>query len=224
MPTADRDKSHLNGNMFPTGSLNCTGRDLALNPTLIDTPFDLEGSLISPALIPGVDDDPVVLSVLCSPSNDLDGVATELRSLGVAVNARFVAREVRVYGKGTSDGAVLENVRLNLRDAREGVSCAGGLLVIRVLARELRLGARALARWCAVLRGWAGRILLGRHVVSARRKCVWQAGRTVGLSIVATGDDTGVSKPLPSHTRLATVAAKREALRQTTASGGIFRR
>lgn len=39
--------------------------------------LDFEGALISPGAVPGVDSEPVVLAVLVSPSDNLDGMATE---------------------------------------------------------------------------------------------------------------------------------------------------
>ncbi len=51
---------------------------------------DSEDSVVSPGLVPGVDDDPMV----SSPTNDFDGVSSESLSSSVTVNSSFVRNEV----------------------------------------------------------------------------------------------------------------------------------
>jgi len=48
---------------------------------------DLEGSHIAPGVVPGVDTEPVVLTVLRAPADRLDSVATEGRASLVGVDA-----------------------------------------------------------------------------------------------------------------------------------------
>jgi len=48
---------------------------------------DLEGAHIAPGVVPGVDTEPVVFTVLSAPADRLDGMATEGRASLVRVDA-----------------------------------------------------------------------------------------------------------------------------------------
>lgn len=61
---------------------------------------DLEESLVTPALVPGVGAEPVLGSVLDAPAEDLDGVTSELGASGVLVDTALVGEEVLVDGEG----------------------------------------------------------------------------------------------------------------------------
>ena len=49
--------------------------DLSVDSTL--TLLDLEGSLVTPGVVPGVDGEPVVFATLSSPTDEFDGVTSE---------------------------------------------------------------------------------------------------------------------------------------------------
>ena len=89
-----------------SGSL--TGVDLVVDVAF--TLLDLEGSLVSPGVVPGVHGKPVVLATFGSPANEFDSVTTEFASTLVRVHSALVREEVFVYGEGCSDSSVLVDV------------------------------------------------------------------------------------------------------------------
>lgn len=82
--------------------------------------LNFEGTLVSPGAVPGVNSEPVVLAVLVSPSDNLDGMTTEGTTGCVGVNTTLVSEEVLVDGEGSSHGTVAENVVLDLVDNASG--------------------------------------------------------------------------------------------------------
>lgn len=77
------------------------------------THLDLEGTLITPGVVPGVDTEPVVHTVLGTPTDGLDGVTTESFSGLDGVDTTLVGKEIFVDGEGSSDGTVLVDVSLD---------------------------------------------------------------------------------------------------------------
>lgn len=67
---------------------------------------NLEGAIVSPGAVPGVDTKPVVLTVFSAPSDGLDGMATELSTGLVSVDTALVGEEVFVDSEGGGDGSV----------------------------------------------------------------------------------------------------------------------
>lgn len=105
---------------------------------------DLEKTLVTPGVVPRVDTEPVVLTVLSTPANRLDGVTSELLASGVAVDTRLVGREVLVDGEGRGDGTVLLDLSLDVLDTIDGVAAVSGVLVVgvgAVLVIDASLGA-----------------------------------------------------------------------------------
>jgi len=64
---------------------------------------NLESTLISPGVVPGVNAEPVVLVILDAPSNTLDGVASLGGTGHVLVNTGLVGKEIFVDGEGSSN-------------------------------------------------------------------------------------------------------------------------
>lgn len=71
---------------------------------------DLESTLITPGVVPGVDTKPVVLTVLGTPTDSLDGVTTQSITRLVGVDTTLVGEEIFVDGEGRSDGTVLVDI------------------------------------------------------------------------------------------------------------------
>ena len=78
------------------------------------TNLDLEGTVVSPGSIPGVNSEPVVLSVLVSPSDNFDGVTSKGVSSSMLVDSTLVGEKIFVYSESSSDGTVSLNINLNL--------------------------------------------------------------------------------------------------------------
>ena len=71
----------------------------ALNTTLIHSSQDFEKSFISPALVPRVCYQPVVLSILIPVSNNLDSMASKLYIRLPHVNTTFVTWKIIINGE-----------------------------------------------------------------------------------------------------------------------------
>ena len=91
--------------------------------------LDLEGSLVAPGVVPGVDGEPVVSAVLGSPTDELDSVATEGGASCVLVDTGLVGWEVLVDGEGSGDGSVGVDVLLDVVDSSDSVG-RGGLVLV----------------------------------------------------------------------------------------------
>ena len=119
---------------------------------------DLESAVVTPLLIPGVGNEPVVLSVLGAPAKELHSVTTKLVVAGLAIHTGLAGWEVIVHCEGGGGTAVLHDVGLDGGDAAQAVGVCGLDLVIFVALGVTRL--RALAeRWRWVLAAWAGWVL-----------------------------------------------------------------
>ena len=64
---------------------------------------DLEGTLVTPSVVPRVNTKPVVLTVLSAPTDHLDGVTSKPRASLLRVNSRLVGQEVLVDVKDSGD-------------------------------------------------------------------------------------------------------------------------
>ena len=96
------------------------------------THLDFEGALVAPGVVPRIDAEPVVLTVLGAPANGLDGVAAEGVASLVLVHTRLVGEEVLVDGEGAGDRSVLLDICLDLSDSREPVARQREMLVTAV--------------------------------------------------------------------------------------------
>ena len=94
--------------------------------------LDLEGALVTPGVVPGVDAEPVVLTVLVTPTDSLDGVTSKSLSSGVLVDTGLVGEEVLVDSKGSCNGSILLNVSLDVINAKEAVAGGGVVLILGV--------------------------------------------------------------------------------------------
>lgn len=148
--------------------------DGRLDSALVGSAKDLEEAGLSPVGSPGVGDEPVWRSVLSSPSDDLDGVSSEVLSGGVLVDSRLVLIEVLVDGERTLDWSVCEDLRLDGGNAL-GDSVGGGseVLVLGVGNGVSGLAAQraswGLGLWAGSRSAWGDwvRLASGSLVVSS---------------------------------------------------------
>jgi len=89
---SERKLFRLFGNAAPHG---------VLYAALVVATDDAEVALLTPVLVPGVGDEPVLGAVLNTIAEDADGMATLDRAGGVLVDAVLVEHEVLVDGEGT---------------------------------------------------------------------------------------------------------------------------
>ena len=106
------------------------------------TLLDLEGSFVTPGVVPGVYSEPEVFTSFGSPSDEFDGVTSESLSRLVSVYTTLVGEEIFVDSESGGDSSVLEDVRLDVVNSADAVGGAGVLLVSRVVDRGVGLAAR----------------------------------------------------------------------------------
>merc|ERR1711916_99748 len=100
-------------------SLELTSDGIALNTALIRSLQDLKVSAITPGSGPRVLNEPVVLTVLGTVTDNLDSMATEDTTRGVLVDTRLVSREISVDGESSFDRAVGRDFLHHVLDRRE---------------------------------------------------------------------------------------------------------
>jgi len=71
---------------------------LRIDSTITNCDFEL--SIVSPSLIPRVNDNPVILSIFGSVSNNFNGMSSKGFSCGVFVNSSLVGNEIFINGEG----------------------------------------------------------------------------------------------------------------------------
>ena len=96
--------------------------------------LDLEGALVTPGVVPGVDAEPVVHAVFSAPTDGLDGVTTESRAALVSVDTGLVCQEVFVDGEGRGDGTVLLDLSLDVLNTADSIAAGREVLVVVVSA------------------------------------------------------------------------------------------
>jgi len=99
-------------------NLESSSNNARLNSTLVGTSKNLEESLVSPSVIPGIGNKPVGSSILNSPSNHLHGMSSKLRSRDVLVDSTFVAHEVLIHSEGGLNRSILQNLLLDVSRIR----------------------------------------------------------------------------------------------------------
>lgn len=120
--------------------LGKTSVALSVNSTV--TLENLEGSLVAPGVVPGVNGKPVVFAIFGSPSDELDGVTSKFGSGGVLIDSALVGQEVFVDGESSGDSSVGVDVLLdlvNLAGNSESVGGGGVVLVSSVVNGRVSL-------------------------------------------------------------------------------------
>ena len=127
-----------------------TGMHLTVDATVAH--LDLESAHVTPGVVPGVDAEPVVLTVLVTPTDGLDGVTTESISSFMLVDTGGVGEEIFIDGEGSSDGTVLSDISLDVLNSTESIAGSSGVLVIRV-SKAVIIRASLGAGWCNLSHG-----------------------------------------------------------------------
>ena len=171
------------------------------------TLLDLEGTTITPGLVPGVDAKPVIEAgiFIGSPTDDLDGVTTEGSNSGIwlDVDTRLVGEEVLIDGEGGSDSTVSLDIRLDVANSTETIAGAGGVLVISVnsgLIIRASLGALRLNLSDSITR----REGITGNVMGTSLHSVVEAG--ISGTVSTSSNNTSVLEPSPWGANLTTVA------------------
>jgi len=198
------------------GFSNETGVHLGVDTSF--THLDLEGTLITPGVVPGVNAEPVVDTIFVTPTDGLDGVATESRTRLVSVDTALIGKEVLIDGESSSDGTMLVDIRLDGIDTSETIRRGSEVLVASVIDGGVGLaGALALGfdlnDVIAATKAGSGDVVsaLGHGVVEAE----------FIITKVTTGNNTSRVKPGPGSSNLTTVATHREAMEEVAAASGI---
>ena len=108
--------------------------------------LDLESAHVTPGVVPGVHAEPVVLTVLGTPTDSLDSVTAESGASLVRVDAGLVGQEVFVDGESGSDSTVLLDVSLDSIDATDAIAAVSKVLVGLVSAIFV-INAGVVASW-----------------------------------------------------------------------------
>jgi len=176
---------------------------------VVDTAFsnlDLEGTVVSPGSVPGVNSEPVVLSVFVSPSDNFDGVTSEGVSTSVLIDSTLVSEEIFVDSESSGDGTEGLDISLNLLDGVKAESIAGGSHVfVFGIVNAGDSGARFVTRRLDLLDG----ITLGE-----RRSGLMVVALGHGVIVaefivteVSSRNDTLFHEPFPGSSNLTTVAS-----------------
>lgn len=96
---------------------------------------DLERALVTPILVPGVYTEPVVLTILDTPADNLDGMTTESITSHVLVHSRRISLEVLINSESSRDRAVGHDLHLNVVNSCDSVGRSSFDLVIAVVDR-----------------------------------------------------------------------------------------
>jgi hypothetical protein len=149
-------------------------------------------------------------------------MTSQLGTSSVGVHSGLVAHKVLIDSEGSGDRTVLEDVLHHLLLTGERV---GGISL--VLVRSIRDGVSLLRAGRYTSRGGStaghGGGVNTRDTIAVL-EIVRKARFVVSFTIVTTGHDSLGSKPLPSHTRLATIATLGKAREETAARDGILGR
>jgi len=120
---------------------------LTSNTTAVETALsegNLEETIVTPLLSPGVSGDPVVDTVFLAPTDNLDGMTTKTFAGNVLIDTRLVCLEVFVDDEGSLNGSVLEETHLDGLRVRKSNSAAL-LGVVVNLSRAISAGLELVA-------------------------------------------------------------------------------
>jgi len=122
-----------------------TSNNARLNTALIRATLDVEEALVAPVLVPGVGNNPVVSTGIGTPANHLDGMAAELLTTLVLIDTTLVGEEVLVHSEGTFNGAVGEDLSLDLGNVAGDRVGRGTILLVLSVGLGIAADARTLA-------------------------------------------------------------------------------
>jgi len=144
-----------------------------LDAALVAATEDTEVTLLTPVLVPGVSNEPVLGAVVNTIAEDADGVTTLIRARDVLVDTAGVGEEILVDGEGTLARTVGGDLSHHISLTTDGVDLLGLTLVRgevdgRIINASLLAGRSGLDLTLA----WVG---AARDVVIAARKRVLDA-------------------------------------------------
>lgn len=96
---------------------------------------DLERALVTPVLVPGVNTEPVVLTIFDTPADDLDGMTTESITSHVLVHSRRISLEVFINSESSRDRAMGHDLHLNVVNSCDSIGRSSFNLVVAVVDR-----------------------------------------------------------------------------------------
>merc|ERR1711971_583715 len=186
--------------------LGISRRHLALNAALIHSPLDLEVSAITPAIIPRVDHQPVVHSILHSVAHNLDGVSAQRVSSLVLVHSRFIRREIRIHGKRGSHTSIIHQILHDRVHRPERVRLGRRVFILLERFWIILVAARILTSRGGILLGGTRGIRSIGGMVSTRSQTIWQASVTLSHVIIVTSRGTSLLlEPFPGCSRLPSI-------------------
>jgi len=166
-----------------------------LNAALVLATEDAEVTLLTPVLVPGVGDEPVLGAVVNTIAEDADGVTTLIATSDVLVDTADIAHEILIDGEGTLARTVGGELGHHILLTTDGVDSLS-LALVRAEDDGRIIDAGLLA-------GRSGDDL-ARAGVGAARDVVVAAGKRVLDALLS--DDTGLVPVVVGAGRIATVA------------------
>lgn len=179
---------------------------LVLNTAVVLASQDLEETIVTPILVPGVGNEPVGSTVLNTPAEKLDSVTAEVVTSDVLVDTRLVGHEILVDGEGDFHGTIDHKILLDILDSLGRVGLLELVLIILV-GNGITLLALGDALGSGL--GLAARLVLALAVVVALGEGV--AVAPLLAAVLTTGRDTSALKVHPGvgeETTVATEAAR----------------
>jgi len=180
--------------------------------------LDLESAVVSPGSVPGVYTEPVVFSVLVTPSDDLDGVTSEGVSRGVLVDTTLVGQEIFVDSKGSSSSTIREDILLDIINRLQTVAGGSHVFILGVVNAGVG-GARA-----TTLRLHLSDVTALGEGGSRLMVVAFTHGVIVAqfaIAEVSPGNNTLLGEPFPRSSNLTSVASHGLALEEVAAASGI---
>merc|ERR1719153_1971995 len=93
-----------------------TSNNSTFNSTMITSPEDLEGSSITPVIVPGVSNQPVRSSSLHTPAQESDSMPTKRLARHMLINPRLVVGEVFIHSESRLSWTIGHQLHLDLLD------------------------------------------------------------------------------------------------------------
>jgi hypothetical protein len=200
--------------------LNFTSHNRSLNTAFVLVLENSEEATLTPRRVPGVDDSPVLYTILLAKANDFDSVSTVRLASDVLVDTRFVGQEIVVDSEGSTYTSLFHQFLLDVGHTLHRVRRLSEVLVLRVRSGVEIGGTRRSAGRSGVIGEIITALEIGVvHVVSTGREGVRLARRSrIGRFVQTTSRNSLVLEESEGTRRLTTVAAHAESTAQATAA------
>lgn len=183
-------------------SLNFASDSGRFNSAFVGSLKNLEVSVVSPGLVPGVGDQPVLGGSFGSVSQDLDGVSSKETSSGVLVDSSLVGQEIFVHREGSFDWSIGGNFSLDVRFSTDSVDRTTEVLIAGVTSRVRRVTLLN-TLWGSSF-SWARWVLGALDMVSTWSESVRSASGVIVVEI--TSDKSCILEESPGFLRVSSVA------------------